>query len=300
MSAVMPFSFNAVELCVVIINEKPWTLAKEVCKALQYNKKTADIIKAFCSKENFAHKYQLSEFPAAGNFMDWSKDSRKDDYYLNEEGMYEIVFLSQQPKAKDFRRHCFNVLFPSDKLHAMEIEDLTSRVQALEFTNETHQQTIKAKDATIALLNDDLKNREHDNVALQVQRDEYKDQLQKFQDIITILGSHVLHAKDPGKDNIVMVIEKNNAPEGDEFYEYPYYIARIQRRFINTKKRWFKAQYPDELGNPNGIHAFNRFEEKGFVEHFQCHFRLVDILYDAFYASPNQRDVKFFMILMRS
>ena len=171
----------------MIINEKPWTRSKEVCKALQYNKKTADIIKAFCSKENFAHKYQLSEFPAAGNFMDWSKDSRKDDYYLNEEGMYEIVFLSQQPKAKDFRRHCFNVLFPSDKSHAMEIEDLTSRVQALEFTNETHQQIIKEKDATIALLNDDLKNREHDNVALQVQRGEYKDQLQKFQDIITIL-----------------------------------------------------------------------------------------------------------------
>ena len=80
MSAVMPFSFNAVELCIVIINEKPWTRAKEVCKALQYNKKTADIIKAFCSKENFAHKYQLSEFPAAGNFMDWPKYSRKDDY----------------------------------------------------------------------------------------------------------------------------------------------------------------------------------------------------------------------------
>ena len=28
MSSVMPFSFNAVELCVVIINEKPWTRAK--------------------------------------------------------------------------------------------------------------------------------------------------------------------------------------------------------------------------------------------------------------------------------
>ena len=87
-----------------------------------------------------------------------------------------------------------------------------------------------------------------------------------------------------------MIIEKNTAPEEDEFYEYPYYIARIQRRFINTKKRWLKAQYPhhrfimDELGNPNGIHAFNRFEEKGFVERFQCHFRLVDIPRDAFYA----------------
>ena len=87
-----------------------------------------------------------------------------------------------------------------------------------------------------------------------------------------------------------MIIEKNTTPEEDEFYEYPYYIAKIQRRFINPKKRWFKVQYPnhrfilDELDNPNGIHAFNIFEEEGFVERFQCHFSLADIPRDAFYA----------------
>ena len=85
--------------------------------------------------------------------------------------MYELLFSSQQPKTKDFRKNCCNVLFPqvrqqlSDKSHAMENENLTSRVQALEFTNEeerqAHQQAIEEKDATIALLNDDLKNREH-------------------------------------------------------------------------------------------------------------------------------------------
>ena len=40
---------------------------------------------------------------------------------------------------------------------------------------EDHQQAIEEKDAAIALLNDDLKNRERDNVALQAQRDVYKD-----------------------------------------------------------------------------------------------------------------------------
>ena len=39
MSSDMPFSFNAVELCVVTINEKPWTRAKEACRALEYNTK---------------------------------------------------------------------------------------------------------------------------------------------------------------------------------------------------------------------------------------------------------------------
>ena len=70
----------------------------------------------------------------------------------------------------------------SDKLHAVEIEDLLSRVQAFDFINEeerqanqqqilrlneNHQQAIEEKDVTIALLNGDLKNREYENVALQ-------------------------------------------------------------------------------------------------------------------------------------
>ena len=33
-----------------------------------------------------------------------------------------------------------------------------------------------------------------------------------------------------------MIIEKNTSPEEDESYEYLYYIAKIQRRFIMTKR----------------------------------------------------------------
>ena len=219
--------------------------------------------------------------------------------------MYELLFSSEQPKTKEFRRNCFIVLFPhvqqqlSDKSHAMEIEGLTSSVQVIEVTNAAHQQTIEDKDAVLALLNDDLQNRdnqietiEYENVALQPQRDVYKDKLQKCQDIIIHLKTrHVPHAKDPGKDNIVVIIQKNTANEKDEFYEYPYYIARIQQRFITTKKTdelRHNIQHHmfiiEELDNANSVHAFNRFEEKGYVERFQCHFRLADTPRDVFYA----------------
>ena len=155
MSSVIPFSFNEVELCIVIINEKPWTRAREVCRALEYDvktSKTANIIKARVSPENITQKYQMSSVHTACTPINWPKDSLRFDTYTNEEGMYELLFSNQQPRAKDFRRHCFNVLFPhvqqqlSDKLQAMEIEDLTNCVQALEFTNEeerqAHQQQI--------------------------------------------------------------------------------------------------------------------------------------------------------------
>ena len=80
---------------------------------------------------------------------------------------------------------------------------------------EDHQQAIEEKDAATALLNYDLDDRKRDNVTLQAQRDVYKDQLQKCQDIIIHLKTrHVLHSKDPGKDNIVMIIEKKYCPRG--------------------------------------------------------------------------------------
>ena len=50
------------------------------------------------------------------------------------------------------------------------MEPMYIRVQALEITNEAHRHAIEEKDAAIALLNDDLKTREHHNVALQAQR----------------------------------------------------------------------------------------------------------------------------------
>ena len=67
----------------------------------------------------------MSSAHAACTPIKWPKDSQKYDIYTNGEGTYELLFSSQQPKAKDFRRHCFNVLFPhvrqqlSDKSQVM-------------------------------------------------------------------------------------------------------------------------------------------------------------------------------------
>ena len=54
MSSVMPFTFNAVNLRFVAIDEKPWARAREVCRALEYDKatKAADVVRHLCSKTN--------------------------------------------------------------------------------------------------------------------------------------------------------------------------------------------------------------------------------------------------------
>ena len=108
----MPFAFNAVEVYIVTINEKPWTRAREVCKALRYEKAARRVVRHHCTRENIQHKHQLAVVPTVITTVNWLRDSQKLDLYINEEGMYELLFSSQQPQAKDFRRHCCNMLFP--------------------------------------------------------------------------------------------------------------------------------------------------------------------------------------------
>ena len=70
----------------------------------------------------------------------------------------------------------------------------------------------------------------------------------------------------------------------------PTILREYNDSLLAQKKRWFSAQYPhhgfivEKLDNANSIHVLNRFEEKGYIERFQCHFRLVDLLRDVFYA----------------
>ena len=99
---------------------------------------------------------------------------------------------------------------------------------------------------------------------------------------------HVDRCRDPGKDNVIVIFRKHTTDEDDAHFEYPYYISRIQRRAIATKRRWVLDQFSNReeiviIDNPNGIHAFNRLEEEGHLERYKCHFKLVDLTREDLY-----------------
>ena len=76
---------------------------------------------------------------------------------------------------------------------------------------EEHQQAIKEKDATIAFLNDDLKNHKYENLGLQGEiraRD---------QQIAALQRRYVGYLSDEDKNNGISIIAKNNNEA-----EYPY------------------------------------------------------------------------------
>ena len=144
----------------------------------------------------------------AGTTVNWPKDSQKLDLYINEEGMYELLFSSQQLKAKDFRTHCCNVIFPqirqqlTNKMkegHQQAIEEKDNQIQALESTNEKNQQKILKLNEEI---DDFIKNR------------------------------HV--ARRGYFDNALCFIKKNSKEA------HPYYVIRYQYRLLEKCKRCLK------------------------------------------------------------
>ena len=105
-SSRVPLKFNVVKMQVLTVDGKDWCRAKEICKSLEYEKRTNDAVRAHCSGENSAHKYQLIGHSTAGCSVNWPSDSQKYNLYISEESLYEMVFSSQQPLGKTFRKHC--------------------------------------------------------------------------------------------------------------------------------------------------------------------------------------------------
>ena len=204
-SALVPFTFNDTKLFTITINDKPWTRAKEVCRSLNYARNTPNVISDHVSPENRAYKYQLVNLPAAGKSVKWPTDSRKDEYYINEQGMYELAFTSQQKEAKEFRKYCCNTLFPQirQKLVDIDLESSNRRHQlAIEDMGREHQQAIEAKDTALAMVNDDLDESQREYAILEYRYEQLETRA-------------VPYLEDPKKDNSMVVIQKNN---GDEYH----------------------------------------------------------------------------------
>ena len=151
----------------------------------------------------------------------WSgpKDQQnKTDKFLSVYGVMYVIVNSRKDKGKIFREHTLNDIVP----HGFD-----ARIPEIQ---EDHQQTITNRDNQIQAI-------PYENVALQARRNVYQAQLQRRQDQIhdLIINCHVPRANDPGKDNIVMIIEKNTTPEEDEFYEYPYLFQEYRDGLLTQK-----------------------------------------------------------------
>ena len=205
------------------------------------------------------------------------------DAFVDLEGALEIVVRSRKPKAVKLVKW----------LTRRGVEKV---VEEHEKAMKEKQRAIDERDMQIALLDDDLtESQEHarqiefNNTGLQGEiRAKDQEIARRETELAQVRERHVDRCRDSGKDNVIMIFRKHTTDEDDAHSEYPYYISRIQRRAITTKRRWVGEQFFNReeiviIDNPNGIHAFNRLEEEGHLERYKCHFKLIDLTREDLY-----------------
>ena len=253
MTSLVSLKFD--ELFTVTIDGKVWTRAKEVVQsALAYKKDTSDTIRKHCSQENYTHKWQLMSSPAAGE-VKWPSNSQKYDLYMNEEGVYELAFSSQQLKAKAFRRYCCNELFP--RVRKLIVDKMI----------EKKQRSIDEKDMQIALLDDDLTESQDLVRQLEFSNTGMQGEIRaKDQQIAHLQQQYVPLLEDESKNYGMTIIAKN-----DESAGYPFISICGQHGYRKQKKRVVLLKNPGSTefadgSTPNAIVTYNMWREHGLIE----------------------------------
>ena len=90
--------------------------------------------------------------------MDRRREDAKDhDIFISLTGALYVTVNSRKDKSKALKKHILKDIVP---------RGFDARIEEIQ---EKHRQAIEEKDATIALLNDELKYCEYENVGLQVE-----------------------------------------------------------------------------------------------------------------------------------
>ena len=107
----MPFSFNAVELCVVTINEKPWTGAREMCSALRYEKKLWILSKIIVVRKTTPRSINWAVYTLRALLWIGLKTHKKATFTLMKKGcmsyFFQVSILRQKIWENTALMYCF-------------------------------------------------------------------------------------------------------------------------------------------------------------------------------------------------
>ena len=184
---------------------------REECKALEYNKKKLQTLSKVIVVRKTTTEVSNEWCTHSGDTCGFAKGFAKIWYLHKWVKEVQAGVFKSKTEAKTFRKHCCNVVFKQ------------IWQQLMNKMKEDHQQTVEEKDNQINAI-------KYENVALQAHRDEQVEQLQCQDTIIYLRACYVDHARDSGRDNIIIIIRKYKGSTNDNFHDLSYYVTKIQRR----------------------------------------------------------------------
>lgn len=134
----------------VLINEEPWFVGKDMVECLGYeiNDKTTyrKYVDKFCDKEDITEVNKNSH-PKWSAVIDYKELGQRGGYLVNESGMYSLIFGSDLPQAKEFKKWITSEVLPTLRktgyysLHNEEESKLEQK--AIELFDELNEKTGK-------------------------------------------------------------------------------------------------------------------------------------------------------------
>ena len=141
------------------------------------------------------------------------EDARDHDIFISLTGALYVVVNSQKDNGKVLKKNILKDIVP---------RGFDTRIEEIQ---EKNRKAIEEKYAAIALLNNNLKNREYENIGLLGQVRGKDQQIAAFQ------RRYVGHLLGEDKNNCISIIVKNNEEE-----EYPYIYLYADNMVIEETK----------------------------------------------------------------
>ena len=81
-------------------NDEPWFCAADVCQVLSFKQRTESALRALDDDEKMMRKISASS-------------KMRDMWFVNESGLYNLIFRSSKPEAKAFRKWVTSEVLPT-------------------------------------------------------------------------------------------------------------------------------------------------------------------------------------------
>lgn len=164
------FEFESYNVRVVMIDDEPWFVGKDVAEILGY-KNTSDALKRHCDDTDM-RIVDIRDFQSEIVDRDVIIDTGNPNIrVINESGLYALIFGSQLDTAKVFKRWVTSDLLPklrkqgyyiakpnNEEILMNAIRDMTVMMSELKQQNIERQQENKKLQEDIEIIKDDYKN----------------------------------------------------------------------------------------------------------------------------------------------
>ena len=206
-------------LRVFIKNEEPWFVAKDIADLLEYSK-TSNMLDRLDEDDKIKLNYSDSVSLGLENV------NSQGMYFINESGLYNAIFGSKKPEAKQFKKWVTSEVLPSIRKHGVYM------------TEDTIEKTLNDPDFIIKLATQ-LKEEKQKRLLIEQQLEDQKPKVQMYNDFMnsdSLLNfKQVADTLGCGRNSLMKVLREEKILSDGNFNKNHPYSQYIKAELFKVK-----------------------------------------------------------------